>query len=166
MVSYPVHEKSLSMSSINIHEPLEVALSLLNLENKKNMHLLRDYDPSIPLMKGDKNSLIQAFLNIGKNALQAIGQDGTIKVSTRVDYGNKTNHTQRKQVICVCFEDNGPGIDPKIIAEIFMPYVSGSLQGVGIGLSITEQIVSAHQGSIWVDSQPGSTVFSIIFPVV
>ncbi len=154
---------------LNIHEVLERVLSLIAAETGGRIELVRDYDPSIPDLKGDKGKLIQALLNIARNALQALKEDQQpppqLLLQTRI-LRQFTLGDQRYRLVCrVDIVDNGAGIPPELLQTIFFPMVSGRAKGTGLGLSIAQSIVSQHRGLIECSSQPGDTRFTIYLPL-
>lgn len=154
---------------VNIHEVLERVVSLIAAETGGRIKLVRDYDPSIPDLQGDKGKLIQAILNIARNALQALKQDQQpppqLLLQTRI-LRQFTLGEQRYRLVCrVDIVDNGAGIPPELLQTIFFPMVSGRAQGTGLGLSIAQSIVSQHRGLIECSSQPGDTRFTIYLPL-
>jgi len=158
--------------ALNIHEVLERVASLIKAENKDALSIIRDYDPSIPDVQADKEQLIQATLNIVRNAMQALtenppsgGQNGTITLRTRVQRHFTVGTLYHPLVCRIEIEDNGPGISDKFIKEIFYPMISGRAEGTGLGLAISQQLVSQHQGLIECESVPGCTRFSIYIPM-
>ncbi len=159
--------KALERKLLNIHEIIERVYDLLKAETQGSLHLLRDYDPSIPEFMGDKEQLIQAILNIARNAMQSLeGQsDGTITLRTR-SQRQFTLGTKRHKLVCrVEIIDNGPGIPGPIVEQIFFPMVSGRAEGHGLGLSIAQSIISQHQGLIKCESETGNTKFSLYMPL-
>lgn len=158
------------LAPINIHEITEHVCSLIQAETQGNMDILRDYDPSIPDLLGDREQLIQAVLNIVRNAMQAImaeadGRRGQIILRTRT-LRQFTIGSKRHRLVCrLEITDNGPGIAPGILDSIFYPMVSGRADGTGLGLSITQNIVTRHQGLIECDSVPGHTTFTLFLPL-
>jgi len=163
--------KALSISDINIHEILERVCALIHAESGGSVRLIKDYDPSIPILKGDKGQLIQAFLNITKNALQAlskqasIGQTASITIRSRTMRQFTIGHTRHRLVAKIEFIDNGPGIPKEFIQNIFYPMISGRAEGTGLGLSITQNILANHQGLVECESQPGETNFIVYLPL-
>jgi two-component system nitrogen regulation sensor histidine kinase GlnL len=154
----------------NIHEVLERVMSLVEVECGGTINLIRDYDPSIPEFMGDKEQLIQAFLNIARNAMQAL--DGMpahkhpqIDIKTRPLRQLTIGHMRYRLVARIDITDNGPGIPEELQKNIFYPMVSGRAQGTGLGLSITQNIISRHHGLVECDSEPGSTNFIIFIPL-
>lgn len=158
-------------SNVNVHRVLERVLQLISVESPE-LALERDYDPSIPALRADEAQLIQAVLNVLRNAQQALEEGGTgdgqpprIKVRTRIV--RQVTLGLRRQRLAVRIElcDNGPGIPPEIMDKMFLPMISGRAAGSGLGLSIAQGIVSQHQGTIECTSEPGRTRFAITLPV-
>ena len=159
-----------SLSMTNIHEVLERVCSLVDLESQGRITLVRDYDPSIPDVLIDREQMIQAVLNIVRNAMQALASQndlhlGRITLRTRTLRQFTIGHTRHRLVCKVEIIDNGPGIPPELQDTIFYPMVSGRADGTGLGLAIAQNILNQHQGLIECDSQPGRTVFSLFLPL-
>ena len=159
-----------SLAMTNIHEVLERVASLIEAEAQGSITLVRDYDPSIPDLLIDREQLIQAVLNIVRNALQALSAQsdlrlGRISLRTRTLRQFTIGHTRHRLVVKMEIIDNGPGIPPALQETIFYPMVSGRPDGTGLGLAITQNIISQHQGLIECESHPGHTVFSIFLPL-
>lgn len=163
----------LDLKPLNIHEVLERVKDLVNAETCEKITIERLYDPSLPEIKGDKERLIQAMLNIVRNAMQSLlptleqstVENPTIQLKTSA-LRQFTIGTQRHRLVChvqVC--DNGPGISKELLETIFLPMVSGRADGTGLGLSISQSIINHHQGLIECDSVPGRTEFSIYIPL-
>lgn len=160
---------TLKFEKLNIHEVTEHVTSLLEAETHGNFQFTRDYDPSIPELNGDKSQLIQAVLNVSRNALQALHeadiQQPKITVRTRVQR-NYTISDNRYRFVCrVDVIDNGPGITPDMTEQIFFPLVSERSGGTGLGLTIAQTAVTRHKGTIECSSEPGDTIFSIYLPL-
>ncbi|HYQ39279.1 MAG TPA: nitrogen regulation protein NR(II) [Pseudomonas sp.] len=155
----------------NIHEVLERVCSLVEAETQGRLALERDYDPSIPELLADREQLIQALLNIVRNAMQAITAQkppyppGRILLRTRTLRQFTIGHQRHRLVCRVEVIDNGPGIDPALQDTLFYPMVSGRADGTGLGLAIAQNILNQHQGLIECESQPGRTVFSLYLPL-
>ncbi|WP_068824782.1 nitrogen regulation protein NR(II) [Pseudomonas sp. BMS12] len=159
-----------SLAMTNIHEVLERVGSLIEAESQGSITLVRDYDPSIPDVLIDREQMIQAVLNIVRNALQALSAQsdlrlGRISLRTRTLRQFTIGHTRHRLVVKMEIIDNGPGIPPEMQETIFYPMVSGRPDGTGLGLAITQNIISQHQGLIECESHPGHTVFSIFLPL-
>jgi two-component system nitrogen regulation sensor histidine kinase GlnL len=152
-------------SRLNIHRVLERIRQLVQAEAPASVRVLRDYDPSIPDIQGDPDQLIQAVLNIVRNALQAVGSSGEIVLRTRI-HRQVTIGTRRSRLaIRVDIIDDGPGIDPELMNQIFYPMVTGRAEGTGLGLSIAQSLINQHGGLVECTSSPGCTVFSIFLPL-
>jgi two-component system, NtrC family, nitrogen regulation sensor histidine kinase GlnL len=157
-------------SQVNIHEVLERVRSVI-LAEFPGIAMRRDYDTSLPAIEGDREQLIQATLNIARNAAQAItGQHashvkGEIRLQTRIARQVTIARRRYRHAIEVCIIDNGPGISDALRERIFYPLVSGREGGSGLGLMLTQNFVSQHQGTIAFESGPGKTLFSILLPV-
>lgn len=157
------------ISEVNIHAVLEHVRSLIDVESDGQLELIRDYDPSLPEFNGDYEQLIQALLNIGKNALQALQsadiQNPRITLRTRALRRITLGTEQHRLVACVEIIDNGPGIPADLIDAVFFPMVTGRAEGTGLGLSIAQSIINQHAGLIECKSQPGETSFQIYIPL-
>lgn len=149
----------------NIHEVVERVRALIQAEAGDGVTIVRDYDPSIPDLVIDADQLIQAVLNITRNALQAVGTEGRIVLQTRTLRRFTIGHRLYKLVAKIDIVDDGPGIPPGMRENIFYPMISGRPEGTGLGLSIAQAIVNQHGGLIECESQPGRTVFTIILPI-
>ncbi len=159
-----------SLAMTNIHEVLEHVASLIDAECQGSIILVRDYDPSIPEVLMDREQMIQAVLNIMRNAMQALaGQNelglGRLTLRTRTLRQFTIGHIRHRLVARIEIIDNGPGIPAELQNTLFYPMVSGRPDGTGLGLAITQNIISQHQGLIECESHPGHTVFSIFLPL-
>jgi len=150
---------------LNIHEVLERVRQLVQAEASGNLVIKPDYDPSIPDLQGDKDQLIQAILNIVRNAVQATDGKGNITIKTRIQRHLTIGRKRYKLVIKCDIIDDGPGIDPDMITQIFYPMITSRAEGTGLGLSIAQSLINQHNGLIECASEPGNTVFSIFLPV-
>ncbi len=158
------------LSMINLHEVLERVASLIEAESQGSVILVRDYDPSIPEIRMDREQMIQAVLNIVRNALQALASHheqgmGRITLRTRTVRQFVIGHTRHRLAAHLSIIDNGPGIPPELQHTLFYPMVSGRAEGTGLGLAITQNIISQHHGMIEFESHPGHTVFSVYLPL-
>lgn len=148
----------------NIHEVLNHVITLISAEAGEELHIALDYDPSIPSIKADRDQLIQAILNLVRNAWQATGNGGKIRLRTRIMRSFTIGHTFHRLVLRIDVIDNGPGIPPHKLKQIFYPMVTGRPEGSGLGLTIAQSLVSLHGGLIECYSNPGETIFSILLP--
>lgn len=153
------------MQSLNIHEVLEHVRKLLLAENPQQLTIDTDYDPSLPEIEGDAEQLIQAFLNVARNAVQALGGDGRIVFHTRIERQFTVDHKRHRLSLCVVIEDNGPGVPPELVEDIFYPLVTGRPEGSGLGLAIAQDIITHHGGLIECQSKPGETLFTTYLPL-
>jgi two-component system nitrogen regulation sensor histidine kinase GlnL len=153
------------MEPLNIHEVTERVRTLLLAEFPGGLALRRDYDTSLPDLVGDKEQLIQAILNVARNAAQASGGRGEIRIATRIARQVTIARSRYRHAIAVAIEDDGPGVPPELAERIFYPLVSGREGGTGLGLSLAQSFVSQHRGLIEFESAPGRTRFTILLPV-
>lgn len=160
------------LKAINIHEVIERVRSLIEVEvMDKDIRIERNYDPSIPDVMADSEQLIQAVLNIVRNAMQALESpnvrhsSGTIELTTRVLRNITIGSVFHRLAARIEVIDNGPGIPEDLIGSIFYPMISGRAEGTGLGLSIAHSIINQHKGMIECDSKPGHTRFAIYIPV-
>ena len=149
---------------LNTHDVLERVRRLVRAEFP-DVRVRRDYDTSLPLLMGDREQLIQAILNIARNAAQAMDGNGEITLRTRIARQKTFAKRRHKLALESQLIDNGPGIPEAIRHTLFYPLVSGRDGGSGLGLSIAQTFVEQHQGMIELESRPGRTCFSILLPV-
>ena len=151
---------------VNIHRVVEHVRQLLNAEVEGNYRLLQDYDPSLPRVRGNRDLLIQALLNVMRNAVEALeGQPGERRIVVRTRIDHMALAGCRRQVVRVEVVDNGPGVDPDIESRIFDPMVTGKADGTGLGLPIAAEIITQHGGALDFASKPGETAFRLFLPV-
>ena len=154
---------------INVHELLERVYHLLRSEAPEDVIIDRDYDPSLPSLTVDPNHIIQAMLNLGRNAIQALAGCAAhaprLILRTRAASNASVGAHRHRLVASIQFEDNGPGVPAEIRDTIFYPLVSGRSDGTGLGLGIAQDLVSRHGGLIEFDSAPGRTIFIISLPM-
>ena len=152
-------------STVNIHEILERVRSLLTSEFQGSLMVRRDYDTSLPELVGDREQLIQVFLNVARNAAQAMRGEGEIVLRTRVLRQVTLAKKRYRLALEIKVIDNGPGIPETVRECMFYPLVSGREGGSGLGLTIAQNFVQHHHGTIDCASQPGQTIFAIRLPV-
>ena len=152
-------------SALNIHEVLERVRSVVLAEIPSGLHIQRDYDISLPDLTGDKEQLIQVFLNLVRNAAQAMLGQGNIVLRTRIARQVTLMKKRHPLALMVQVVDNGPGIPPHLRDKIFYPLVSGRADGHGLGLTLAQDFISQHHGSIEFDSEPGRTCFTVLLPL-
>jgi two-component system nitrogen regulation sensor histidine kinase GlnL len=153
------------VTHFNIHEALERVRSLLLAEFPDGITICPDYDVSLPSLTADREQIIQALLNIARNGAQAMQGRGKIVLRTRVARRVTLAKKMHRLALMINIIDNGPGVPDELKDKIFFPLVSGREGGHGIGLTIAQTFVSQHHGTIEVESRPGETRFSILFPI-
>lgn len=152
-------------AALNVHEVLERVRSLILAEYPDGIKVLRDYDSSLPPLKGDREQLIQATLNIVRNAAQALAGKGEIGLRTRIARQVTLARKRHRHAIEITVCDNGPGIPETIRDRILYPLVSGRENGSGLGLTIAQTFITQHHGTITYESVPGNTCFTLLLPV-
>ncbi|MCK5639830.1 MAG: PAS domain-containing sensor histidine kinase, partial [Gammaproteobacteria bacterium] len=153
------------LRSTNIHEVLERVRRVMKVDVPAGVKIVFDYDPSIPELVADPDQLIQAILNLVSNAVQAVGDSGTITLRTRALRQYTIGQTRHKLVLCLEVIDDGPGIPEKMQESIFLPMVTGRAEGTGLGLAIAQSLINSHGGLIECNSSPGRTVFTVLLPL-
>jgi len=167
------------LAPLNVHEILERVRSLILAEFSAGIAIRRDYDVSVPDLVGDKEQLIQAILNIARNAAQALQSQrnaarvsgsrdaagGVIEFRTRIARQITLARQRHKLALELQVIDDGPGVADDIRDKIFNPLVSGREGGSGLGLSLAQTFIQYHQGVIECESRPGRTLFRILLPL-
>lgn len=153
---------------VNIHEVLERVRSVMVAEFP-GISVHRDYDTSMPLLTGDREQLIQAMLNIVRNAAQAIKgagiTGGEIWLRTRIARQVTLARRRYRHAVEVRITDNGPGIPENMRNRVFQPLISGREGGSGLGLTIAHNFITQHHGTITFETAPGKTCFILLLPV-
>jgi|694.fasta_scaffold17180_6 two-component system nitrogen regulation sensor histidine kinase GlnL len=152
---------------LNVHEICEHVFRLLEAEAKPGAEIAleRDYDPSVPDGSFDRNQLVQALLNLARNALQAVDGRGRIVLRTRAVANAHIGPVRHRLAVRIEVVDDGPGVPPEIRGSLFYPLVTGRANGTGLGLAVAQEIVTRNGGLIEFDSEPGRTVFSVLLPL-
>jgi two-component system nitrogen regulation sensor histidine kinase GlnL len=150
---------------INIHEVLERVRSLVLAEVPEGVRIKRNYDPSIPEFVADHDQLLQAILNIVRNAIQAVEETGLIELKTRIERQFTIGNVKHRHVLRIDITDNGPGIPEDMQQKIFFPMVTSRAEGTGVGLSIAQSLISRHDGLIECSSSEEGTTFTILLPL-
>ncbi len=151
--------------TFNLHEITEHVGRLIETEKPEGVVLVRDYDPSLPLTIADRDQLIQAFLNLVKNAMQALGEAGQLVFRTRALSNVALGGQKHRLALSLEVEDDGPGVPEELKDTIFYPLVTGRDTGTGLGLTIAQDLVSRNGGLIEFSSRPGATIFQVRLPV-
>lgn len=163
------HKKATAMKLVNIHEVLERVRSVVLAEFPRGLKIQRNYDTSLPEIMGDMEQLIQVLLNLVHNAAQALSEriangDAVIELKTRVARSITIAKKRYRLGLDLHVIDNGPGISPELIDKIFLPLVTGSNYGSGLGLTLAQTYIQKHGGFIAVSSDVGKTDFHIQIP--
>lgn len=164
------HRTAHKVGDVNIHEVFERVRALIQAEFSKGLVVVQDYDTSIPEFRGDQEQLIQAVLNIARNACQALAQrmlagDARLVFRTRVARQMTIGKQRYRLALQLHVIDNGPGVPDAIKDRIFYPLVSGRVGGSGLGLTLAQTFVQQHHGVIECESAPGLTDFKILIPL-
>jgi two-component system nitrogen regulation sensor histidine kinase GlnL len=157
--------RALRREPTNIHELLDHVYRLVRAEAPEAIAIVRDYDPSLPALDLDRDQIIQAMLNLARNAIQALGSHGQLTVRTRALTSATIGEKRHRVVASIQFEDNGPGVPAELGETIFYPLVTARPGGSGLGLAVAQDIATRHAGLIEFDSRQGQTVFSLLLPL-
>lgn len=155
--------------SVNIHDVLQHVRTLVLADAGSLVQIRQDYDPSLPLVRGDRELLVQAMFNVMRNAVDAVSMnkhDGEIILRTRIDHiaSGQDRNKGNRMAVRVDVNDNGAGINEEIAARIFDPMVTNKAGGAGLGLPITAEIITRHSGAIDFTSEPANTTFRLFIP--
>ena len=151
------------LSVVNLHAVAERARALIDAEGAAEIQLERDYDPSLPGLRGDADRLLQLLLNLLRNAMQASAKN--ILVRTRADHGATIGALPVRLALRLDVIDDGVGVPDSLRESLFLPLVSGTAQGTGLGLALAQEIAHEHGGELHWRSRPGHTVFSLMLPL-
>jgi two-component system nitrogen regulation sensor histidine kinase GlnL len=154
-----------SLHETNIHEVLEHVAQLVTAESEGSLNLERDYDPGLPPMMLDRDLMVQAVLNLVRNAVAATGPEGTVTLRTRAVTNFTIGDVRHRVIASIDVEDNGPGIPEELQDSVFYPLVTSRPEGTGLGLPLAQELVNRHGGLIEFVSRPGFTVFHIRLPL-
>ncbi len=164
-------ERPLEGKPLNIHIVLDRVKLLAKSGFAKDIEFIEEYDPSLPLIYGDFDRLVQVFLNLIKNASQALNgiKNPQIRLSTAYRPGIRMNVAGNKYSVSLPFEiiiqDNGSGVPAHILSNMFDPFVTTKVNGSGLGLAMVAKIIAEHGGVVDVESHAGCTKFKILLPI-
>jgi two-component system nitrogen regulation sensor histidine kinase GlnL len=150
---------------LNVHELIDHVYRLARAEAPAGIAIDRDYDPSLPPLVLDRDLMVQAMLNLARNAVQALGERGAVTLRSRALTQATIGAERHRVVASLQFEDDGPGVPAELGETIFYPLVSARAGGTGLGLAVAQDIAIRHGGIIEFDSRPGRTVFSLLLPL-
>ena len=150
---------------LNIHELLEYVVRLVEPEAGDKLNFQRDYDPGLPLIDLDRDQIVQALLNVVRNAAIALEGHGRITLRSRAIMNFTIGDTRHRVVASIEIEDDGPGIAADLQDSVFYPLITSRAEGTGLGLPVAQELLSRHDGLIEFESRPGQTVFYIRIPI-
>jgi two-component system nitrogen regulation sensor histidine kinase GlnL len=149
----------------NVHELLEYVVRLTEAEGQKQLTVHRDYDPGLPLIDLDRDQMVQALLNLVRNAVAALDGHGTLTLRSRAVTNFTIGDIRHRVIATIEIEDDGPGIPPDLQDSVFYPLVTSRPEGTGLGLPAAQELISRHGGLVEFESRPGRTVFLVRIPL-
>jgi two-component system nitrogen regulation sensor histidine kinase GlnL len=164
-------ERPVEREAVNIHAVLEHVKRLANSGFARRVRIVEEYDPSLPPVYANRNQLVQVFLNLVKNAAEAVEgmADGEIALTTAFRPGVRLTmpgSTARVSLpLEFCVRDNGPGVPEDLMPHLFDAFVTTKPTGTGLGLALVAKIIGDHGGIVECDSQPRRTIFRVLMPV-
>jgi two-component system nitrogen regulation sensor histidine kinase GlnL len=151
--------------AVNVHELLEYVVRIIEAEDPRRLTIRRDYDPGLPEIDLDRDQMVQAFLNLVRNAASALDGLGTLTLRSRAVTNFTIGDTRHRVIASIEIEDDGPGIPVEMQDSVFYPLVTNKPDGTGLGLPAAQELISRHGGLIEFESRPGRTVFYVRIPL-
>jgi two-component system nitrogen regulation sensor histidine kinase GlnL len=165
-------ERPVEREPVNIHVVLDHVRRLAHSGFGRHIRFVEEYDPSLPRVLANRDQLVQVFLNLVKNAAEAIGEnaaDGEIAITTAFRPGVRLSLPGAKSKVSLplefCIKDNGPGVSEELMPHLFDPFVTTKPTGSGLGLALAAKIIGDHGGIIECESQPRRTIFRVLMPM-
>jgi two-component system nitrogen regulation sensor histidine kinase GlnL len=150
---------------LNVHELIEYVVRIIEAEDRRSLHIVREYDPGLPLIELDRDQMVQALLNLMRNAATALEGQGTITLRSRAVTNFTIGDIRHRVIASIEIQDDGPGIPAQLQDTVFYPLVTGNPHGTGLGLPAAQELISRHGGLIEFESRPGRTVFFVRIPL-
>jgi two-component system nitrogen regulation sensor histidine kinase GlnL len=154
-----------AFDEVNLHRVSEHVRSLLRGQAPDDVVVDSDYDPSIPPVEADADQLIQALLNLGRNALEAVGTQGRVTLRTYTLRQFTVRHVRHRLVAVLAVADNGPGVPQHMRETLFQPMVTGRPEGTGLGLTVAQSLAARHGGLIESESSAAGAEFRLLLPL-
>jgi len=151
--------------TVNVHELLEYVIRIIEAEGHVSLDICRDYDAGLPQIDLDRDQMVQALLNLVRNAAAALDGQGLLTLRTRAVSNFTIGDIRHRVIASIEIEDDGPGISPELENSVFYPLVTSRAEGTGLGLPTAQELISRHGGLIEFESRPGRTVFFVRLPL-